>query len=206
MLTLPAYLLFLGSLLLYAAFWVWAMAHAWSTPKADIWQRTFWLLAILCNPVSAVWYWYVWKRWAFWILFTPLLGFFLSLPFVARSILSQADATKFTSILFALGTARLVVLLAALMIFPLILRLVALLHLGRNVSLSAMDRNDWVISFALPVFGFGAGVAYCARYKRGWALLGLVWLLAITLSVRFLYLNVADVLIQAGEERRLLSL
>jgi len=178
------------------------MVHAWMTPKASAWQRAFWFVGMLINPSSAVWYWYVWKRWAFWILFTPLFGCFVSLPLVVRSLLSHAHATKLTNLLFALGTARLVIVLAALMIFPLILRLVSLLHLGRNSELSAMDRNDWVVALALPVYGFGAGLAYCAKYRRAWALLGLIWWLAIVLSVRFIYLNLAQALLQAGEERR----
>lgn len=198
----PIHFLFVFSAAAYAVFWIWAIVHAARTPKAGVDQRVYWAGAMFVNPSSAIWYWYVWKRWAFWTLFTPLLGFSVSLPFVVRSLLSKADETNLTNALFALGSSRLVVVIAALMIFPLLLRLAALLHLGRNTDLSAMNRNDWVVSLALPVFGFGAGVAYCARYRRTWAIASLIWWVAIAVSFRAVTTNVAQALIPAGEERR----
>jgi hypothetical protein len=198
---LPIFLLIV-SLCVFGAFWIWAIVHAWRTPKADMPQRLVWALAIFVNPSAAVWYWYVWKRWAFWTLFSPLFGFFVSLPFVVRSVLSHADATSLTDALFALGTNRTVTLLAALMIFPLILKLAALLHIGKNDKLDAMQRNDWVVSLALPVFGFGAGMAYCARERRYWALTGLVWFVVLTGTIWSLEPNVVQALIRAGEIRR----
>lgn len=197
-----AYALLVSSIAIFGFFWIWAMLHAGSTPKAGHGQRALWVGSVLVNPLAAIWYWYIWKRWAFWILFTPFLGFFTSIPIVVRSLLTKADATAVTNFLFALGTSQVLILIACLMIFPLILRLVALLHLGRNTELSAMDRNDWVLSLALPVFGFGAGFAYCAKYKRSWALASLVWWVAIAFSGRYIWENVSHELITAGEGRR----
>ena len=124
------------------------------------------------------------------------------LEFVTRSLLTNAEASQVTNTLFALGTQRQVVVFATLMVFPLILRLAALLHLGRNTELTAMDRNDWVESLASPIFGFGAGMAYCAKYRRGWAMTSLVWWVGITISSYFLFSNITKALIPAGEERR----
>jgi len=200
--TFIADILLFASLAVFALFWAWAIVHAWRTPKASISQKLIWAGAIFVNPTSAIWYWYVWKRWAFWTLFSPLFGFFVSLPFVVRSLLSRADATNLTDALFALGTNRLVTLCAALVIFPLILKLAALLHLGKNDELDAMQRNDWVISLALPIFGYGAGMAYCAKEKRPWALAGLVWFVVLTGTIWSLEPNVVQALIKAGEIRR----
>jgi hypothetical protein len=197
-----AYVLLGISALSYAYFWVWAMIHAWSTPKASLPQRALWVGAMLTNPSAAVWYWYVWKRWAFWLLFTPILGFFVSFPYIVKSALSKAEATTYTNILFALGPARLSILFACLIVFPLIIRLAALLHLGRNNDLSAMDRNDWVVSFAFPLFGFGASFAYCAQYKKGWAFAGLLWWVAIAIASNAMFGTISQELVKAGEGKR----
>lgn len=197
-----AYILLGISIVLYVTFWIWAIVHAAITPKATKSQRGFWVGAIIANPSAAVWYWYIWKRWAFWLLFTPILGFFISLPIIVRSSLSKAEATTFTNILFALGPTRLIIFVAAIMVFPLVLRLAALLHLGRNKELSAMDRNDWVVSLALPFFGFGAGFAYCAKNLRPWAFACLVWWVAISVSFGFLWGNISRELVTAGEQTR----
>ena len=123
---------------------------------------------------------------------------------VRRAIaFKQADATAATNVLFALGSTRLVVLVAALLILPLLLRLAALLHLGRNTELSAMDRNDWIVSLALPVFGFGAGIAYCARFRRVWAIVGLVWIVVIAIALKIMTVNVTQALIPEGDELRM---
>jgi len=186
----------------YVGFWLWGMIHAAATPKASLTQRIFWAGAMLVNPIMTVWYWYIWKRWAFWLMFTPILGIFVSLPFVVRSLLSKAAATQVTNTLFALGTQQLVVVTAVLMIFPLLLRLVALLHLGKNADLSAMDRNDWVVALSFPVYGFGAGLAYTARHQRPWAIAGLVWWILIVYTGRFMAPNISKALLPAGETKR----
>lgn len=193
---------FFLSVLGYLIFWVWAFLHATHTPRASAQQRSLWAIAMVINPSTIVWYWYVWKRRAFWALFTPILGAFISLPFVVRSFLSKTDETTLTNILYGLGSARLVILVSALLIFPLVLRLAALFHLGKNTDLSAMDRNDWIVSLALPVFGFGAAIAYCARFRRIWAIVGLLWMLVIGVTLKTMTVNISNALIPAGEERR----
>jgi hypothetical protein len=195
-------LLFLVSSLVYTVFWVWAVIHATHTPRANIWQRALWGIAIVANPFAAVWYWYIWKRQVFWALFTPFLGATISLPFAIRTVLSKADTTALTDILFALGSARLLILVATLMIFPLLLRLAALIHLGKNTELSAMDRNDWIVSLALPIFGYGAGIAYCAHYRRAWAIVGLAWSLVIAIALKTVTVNIGQALVPAGQEKR----
>lgn len=188
---------------MYVGFWIWAIFHAVRTPRATNSQKALWGVAMVANPSTAIWYWYIWKRWAFWALFTPVLISFLSLPLVVRSLLTKADATNITNTLFALGSTRLVILVSILMIFPLVLRLAALLHLGKNTELSAMDRNDWVVSLALPVFGFGAGIAYCARFRRTWAMVGLVWWVVILVTLKTVTVNISNALAPEGSERRL---
>jgi len=198
-----AYVILGISVVFYAGFWVWGMIHAASTPKASPAQKIFWTLALLINPSGAVWYWYVWKRWAFWLLFTPIFGFFLSLPFVVRSLLTHAQASFVTNALFALGTEYLLILVAVLCIYPILLRLIMLLHLGRNKELDAFDRNDWVTTVALPLYGFGAAMAYCAKYCRLWGVVSLVWLLAIMGTFRFVTANTVQALISVGAEKRI---
>ena len=198
-----AYALFLFSATIYAWLWIWAMVHAAQTPKTEQWQRALWVGGLLVNPFAAIWYWYIWKRWAFWTLFTPLLGFFISFPVIVRSFLMQTgSASSVSNFLHALGASQVLTIVACLMIFPFVLRVVALFHLGKNSELNAMDRNDWVIALALPIFGFGAGFAYCAKYKRGWALVSLVWWVAFALSSRYIWINVSQDLIDAGMEQR----
>jgi hypothetical protein len=157
---------------------------------------------MLLNPLTPVWYWYIWKRGVFIALFSPLLGIFLLLPFVTRSLLSKAEETFLTKILFALGNGRLVILLTVLLMFPLCLRLMALVHLGKNSELRAIDRNDWIVSLALPIFGFGSAIAYCAKYRRRWALIGLLWIAVMGVVLKGVTLNIAQALLPVGEERR----
>lgn len=199
--TLEAILLYL-SVLTYAIFWLWAIIHAVQTPRADSSQKMLWGLAIVLNPITAIYYWYVWKKKAFWALFTPILGFFFSLPLVARIVLGRANATAFTNALFALGSSRQVIVIAFLIIFPIVLTLIALLHLGRNTQLTAMDRNDWIVSLSLPLFGFGAGIAYCARYRRRWAIAGILWSLVMVAALKTVTVNISHALIPVGEEKR----
>lgn len=197
-----AYAVLGASAIFYTIFWIWAIVHAASTPKAVKQQRIFWSVSMIINPLAAVWYWYIWKRWTFWILFTPLFGFFLSLPLIIRSLMTKADETFWTNILFALGTYRLIVFAAVLLIFPLLLRLAALLHLGKNFDLESKSRNDWVISIALPFFGFGAGLAYCAKYRRSWAIASLIWWAIAAWSFYLIGGNITQLLAPIGEERR----
>lgn len=139
---------------------------------------------MVLNPITAVWYWYIWKRWAFWLLFTPLVLGFATAPFIAKRILIRSDLSTFEQ-LFAkiMAPGAWVYLLATsiFIIFPLLLRLIALLHLGKNKNISALNRNDWIVALALPIFGFGAGVAYCAQHRRKWAIGSLIWWLALAL-------------------------
>lgn len=197
------HVIFYASLLTYGGFWIWAIVHALRTPRATSGQRALWCIAMIANPATAVWYWYIWKRWAFFALFTPILVAFLSFPIVVRSILTKADKTIISNILFGLGTPRLVILVAVLMIFPLLLKLAALLHIGKNTELTAMDRNDWVVSLALPVFGYGAGIAYCSRYRRRWAMIGLAWWVVILIALKSVTINVTSALVQEGDEKRI---
>ncbi|MFH1077689.1 MAG: hypothetical protein V1745_00185 [Patescibacteria group bacterium] len=190
------------SVAIYLGFWIWAVIHAVQTPRASRMQRSLWGAAMVANPTTAIWYWYIWKRWAFWTLFTPVLVAFASFPLVVRSLLTKADETFITDLLFSLGSARLVILVATLMAFPLVMRLAALLHFGKNTDLTAMDRNDWIVSFSLPVFGFGAAIAYCARYRRGWALVGLLWWTVIAASLAYVTQNITQALIPEGKEAR----
>lgn len=173
----------------YLFFWVWGIGHAWATPQATRIQKAYWVIAMLINPNTAVWYWYTWKRWAFWMLFTPYLGAFISLPFVIRSMFKRAVETNLTETLLSFGSPSFIIFLATLAIFPLILRFVAIIHLARNTKFSAMDRNDWVVSLAMPVFGFGAGLVYCAAHRRVWALVSLGWLLVLAIAMHVLILN-----------------
>ncbi len=200
--TLASYILLGISISAFASFWIWAMAHAVRTPRAPWTQRMLWFLCLLFNPTTTVWYWCVWKRWAFWTLVTPLLGIFAALPFVVRSLMTKADATQATNALFALGTNGLVIFMAVLMIFPLVMRLATILHLTKNPNLSAMERNDWVVSIGLPSIGFGAAFAYAIKYQMPWAFAALGWLLTLTVTGKFMVSNVANVLIPAGEEKR----
>ncbi len=197
-----AFPLFVISVVIYGVFWMWGMVHAGMTPHSKRSQRILWVGSMIVNPSTAVWYWYVWKRWAFWLLFTPIFGFFISLPWVVRSLLTKAEATRLTDILFSIGAPSLVIFFAILTIIPLLLRLVALLHLGRNTELSALDRNDWVVAIALPVFGFGASFAYSAKYQRQWALASMAYWIAISFAAIGIWNNISQTLQTEGEQRR----
>lgn len=200
--TVAAYVILAVSSLTYAVFWVWGMLHAAATPKTPLRQRAYWSLSLFINPSAAAWYWYIWKRWAFWVLITPLILASLSLPIAVRTLFTKAEETFLTNLLFALGPTWLIILLAGLLVFPLVVRLVALFHLGKNYELTAMDRNDWVISLALPIYGFGAGLAYCAKHKRGWAIACLTWWVVMAVILRFVGSNVLQALVPVGEEKR----
>jgi hypothetical protein len=177
--------------ILFAVLWGWSAVHALLTPHEDWSRRTLWTVAILINPATAIWYWYIWKRWAFWVLFVPALCFLAFLP-VTLGALVQAFAVRdianrfvniatlfLNNVVDAIPLAFLIPLVA----FPFVLRFAALAHLGGNSQLKAADRNDHAIAFALPLFGFGGALAYCIKWRRVWAALGLVWVLIMTTTI-----------------------
>lgn len=180
-----AYLALLGVL------WVWAMIHAAATPREDWSRRALWTTAIASNPSATVWYWYVWKRWAFWALFAPYFLFAAFLPFTLettiRSLATRDLADRFVHIsqqlLIRVVDAIPLPALIPLLAFPFVLRLAAIAHLGGNTTLSASDRNDHAVTFALPIVGFGSAMTYCLRWRRGWAVAGLLWVLLATAVV-----------------------
>lgn len=201
-LSLAAFILLGISVLGFIFFWIWAVIHAYRTPRAPYGQRSFWALAILINPTATIWYWCVWQRWAFWTLFTPLIGMFIALPFVVRSLMSKADATLLTNSLFALGSNALVIFFAILLIFPIILRLMAILHLTKSTDISAMEKNDWVVTLSFPSIGYGVALFYTVRYMRSWAFAGVAWIIILMIVGRIMIANLAPSIIPAGEERR----
>lgn len=154
---------------MYLSFWIWGIYHAASTPKAHPTQKMFWVGAMLVNPSTIIWYWYVWKRWIFWLLFTPLFAAVCAFPFFTTSILSPDKAIVVFGIMI-------------LFLFPIIFRLAAVLHIGRNSELDALRRNDWVVCLAFPILGFGVSMIYATRYMRTWALISLLWWLAAGVS------------------------
>jgi len=183
---------------LFSVLWGWSIIHAFLTPKEPWTRRGLWMTALVVNPMAATWYWYIWKRWAFWTLFLPALVFMLFLPATLDAALHTLEirslANRFVEIgtLFSQNVVDAIPLYALLPIvaFPIILRLAALMHLGRNTTLSAADRNDYAITFALPFVGLGGAIAYCLKWQRVWAALGLAWFLIVTATawsfVRFL--------------------
>lgn len=199
---LIAYILLGISLLALVFFWAWSLIHVARTPRASWGQRLIWVICLLINPTATVWYWCIWKRWAFWSLFTPLIGFFMALPLVARSMMTKADATNLTNALFALGSNRLVIVFAVLLIYTIILRLAVVLHLSKNSEVTAMDRNDWVLTMAMPFIGFGSALTYTTKYLKPWALASLVWLLGITFAGKAVMTNLAPIILPVGDEKR----
>ncbi|OQB19157.1 MAG: hypothetical protein BWY14_00685 [Parcubacteria group bacterium ADurb.Bin192] len=195
------YILFGLSLVIFIFFWFWAFWHAVRTPRANWGQRLIWGILLL-NPTATVWYWCIWKRWAFWSLFTPLLGIFIALPLVIRSLMTKADATSFTNTLFALGSNRLVILFVILMIYPIVLKLAIVLHLTKNTDVTAMDRNDWVLTMAMPVMGYGSALSYSSKFMKSWALSSLLWLIIALFAAQAMVMNIAPVIIPAGDEKR----
>ncbi|MFA5129594.1 MAG: hypothetical protein WC477_01595 [Patescibacteria group bacterium] len=177
-----AYAILLGVL------WVWAILHAFSTPKIPLSRRGLWTIALVFNPSATMWYWYVWRRWAFWTLFIPAILFAAFLPLTLErviQVLSIRDvADRFVAFITPITThfVQAIPILVAipLFAFPYILRFAALAHLGGNDKLDAADRNDQAVTFALPIFGYGGALAYCLKWRRGWALAGLVWSLLAT--------------------------
>jgi hypothetical protein len=174
-------LAFYTSLLVFL--WGWAIIHAFTTPKVDFSRRGLWVGSMAVNPLAAMWYWYIWKRWAFWILFIPAIVFTTFLPKALAQtlrILSMRDvADRFVSVMGTILTnvidAIPLMIAVPLFTFPFVLRLAALAHLGGNNDLEAADRNDHAVTLALPFFGYGAAMAYCLKWRRGWAIAGLVW-------------------------------
>ncbi len=165
--------------------WIMAMIHAASTPREDWSRRALWTFAIAVNPSATIWYWYIWKRNAFWVLFAPYFLFAAFLPFTLettiRSLATRDLADRFVhitqqilaNVIDAIPLPALIPLVA----FPFVLRLAALAHLGGNTKLSASDRNDQAVTFALPIVGFGSALTYCLTWRRGWAVTGFLWVL-----------------------------
>ena len=201
-LALGSYIILSISVIAFAVFWIWALVHAARTPRAPWTQRLWWSLCLFINPSATIWYWCVWKRWAFWTLFTPLLGMFVALPFAVRSLMSKADATNLTNGLYALGSNGLVVFFAILLIYPVVLKLAVTLDATSNGQLSALDRNDWVLCLSFPMIGFGASLVYAVKHLRPWAFGSLAWLLTFSFVSKAMIWNVAPLLVPAGEERR----
>jgi hypothetical protein len=167
----------------FAFLWGWSVIHAFITPHEALSRRGLWTLALIANPVTSMWYWYVWKRWAFWMLFIPMILFVGLLPFtldqVILALVSRGWADRFVSIatLFLTDVVDATPLpaLVPLLVFPYLLRLASLAHLGGNSELKAADRNDQAVAFSLPLVGFGAAMAYSFKWRRIWALFGLMW-------------------------------
>lgn len=168
---------------LLAFLWGWAIIHAFTTPKVDFSRRGLWVCSMAVNPLAAMWYWYIWKRWAFWFLFVPAIGFTALLPIALEQtlrVLSMRDvADRFVAVMQVILTQVIdaipLMIAVPLFTFPLMLRLAALTHLGGNMKLEAPDRNDQAVTFALPIYGYGAAMAYCLKWRRGWATAGLIW-------------------------------
>lgn len=184
-------LVFLAAILygvLFSVLWGWSAIHALLTPREDWSRRGLWTAAILINPVTAIWYWYVWKRWAFWTLFAPALVFIAFLPYTLETLVRAFAVRDIADRFVALSTLLLqnvidampLALFVPLFAFPFLLRFAALTHLGGNSDLKAADRNDYAIAFALPLVGFGGALAYCFKWRRAWAALGLAWFLVAT--------------------------
>lgn len=180
----PMHLLFVVSSLCFSVFWGWATWHAATTPHASFQQKFFWSGSMLLNPLTAVWYWYIWKRWAFWLLFTPLVFTLATAPFIAKRLIAKSSSDIFEHLFLRLtepGAWIILITASIFIVFPLLLRFIALAHLSKNKNISALDRNDWIVALALPIFGFGAGVAYCAQHRRKWAIGSLIWWVVLAL-------------------------
>lgn len=186
-----ATLLFLALVLysvLFAVLWGWSIIHAFLTPNEPWTRRGLWMAALIVNPTAAMWYWYIWKRWGFWILFVPALIFMVFLPVTLDGLISLLEvrslANRFVEIgtLFSQNVLDAIPLYALIPIFafPIILRLAALRHLGRNTTLNAADRNDYAITFALPIVGLGGALAYTLKWQPLWAAFGMAWFLIAT--------------------------
>ncbi|MEN9558445.1 MAG: hypothetical protein RL141_814 [Candidatus Parcubacteria bacterium] len=186
-------LLFLALVLygvLFALLWGWSAVHAFLTPQESLARRTLWTAAILVNPAAAMWYWYIWKRWAFWTLFAPSLLFMLFLPATLDAVIRTLEVRSIADRFVEIGTLFLqnvveaipLPLLIPIVAFPIILRLAALMHLGQNATLKAADRNDYAIAFALPIVGFSGAFAYSLKWQHAWAAAALLWYFIITLT------------------------
>ncbi|MFA6446916.1 MAG: hypothetical protein WCW31_01520 [Patescibacteria group bacterium] len=190
------------SVAIFIGFWIWALVHAARTPRATWTQKLLWSLCLFINPMATVWYWCVWKRWAFWFMFTPMLGIFVALPLVVRSLMTSAEATNVNDYLFAFGSNTLVIFFAILLIFPIVLRLIVTLNLTVNGEVTALDRNDWVLSIAFPIIGYGAALVYAIKHLKAWAFASIAWVIVIAAVGQAMVANVSPLLIPAGQEKR----
>ena len=176
---------------LFSVLWGWSIIHAFLTPKEPWTRRGLWMAALIVNPAAAMWYWYIWKRWGFWLLFGPALIFMLFLPATLDLLLNLLEVRSIADQFVQIGTlfsqnvvdAIPLYALVPIVAFPIILRLAALMHLGQNTTLNAADRNDYAIAFALPFVGLGGAIAYCLKWQPLWAAFGLVWFLIATGTV-----------------------
>jgi hypothetical protein len=179
---------FSAYMLLLVALWAWALIHAATTPRVPFSRRGLWTFALVINPFASMWYWYVWRRWAFWSLFIPSILFAAFLPMTLGRVLQALSvrevAERFVVFVTPIMTNFIQAIPLAIAIplfaFPYVLRLAALAHLGGNDAMDAADRNDQAVAFALPIFGYGAALAYCLKWRRHWAIAGLVWCLLAT--------------------------
>jgi hypothetical protein len=103
-------------------------------------------------------------------------------PFIAKRLMAKSSSDIFEHLFLRLtepGAWIILIATSIFIVFPLLLRFVALAHLSKNKNSSALDRNDWIVALALPIFGFGAGIAYCAQHRRTWAICSLIWWVAL---------------------------
>lgn len=149
--------------LVFLPSWLSALHHAWQTPRTGVLKRSFWIAGMIINPFVVLWYWYIWKRRVFWVLAVPAMSFLL----IEAVRLSRASGQG--AVLFGWF---------AFLFFPVLLYTAALTHLSKNTDFTALQRNDWIMLFVLPVFGFWGAFAYCLRLRKAWALSALVWFLA----------------------------
>lgn len=176
---------------LFAFLWGWSLIHALLTPHEGWARRGLWTATIFFNPITTIWYWYVWKRWAFWALFAPAIAFMAFLPTALQVLINAFAVRDLADRFVAIATLLLnnvidaipLPLLVPMVVFPFIMRLAALTHLGANSQLKAADRNDYAVAFALPFFGFGGAFAYCLKWRRMWAGLGLAWFVIASATV-----------------------
>lgn len=76
------------------------------------------------------------------------------------------------------------------------------LHLTKNTDVTAMDRNDWVLTMAMPVMGFGSALSYTSKFMKSWALSSLLWLMITLFTSQAMIMNIAPAIIPAGDEKR----
>jgi len=116
--------------------------------------------------------------------------------------MTSAEATNVNDYLFAFGSNTLVIFFAILLIFPIVLRLIVTLNLTVNGEVTALDRNDWVLSIAFPIIGYGAALVYAIKHLKAWAFASIAWVIVIAAVGQAMVANVSPLLIPAGQEKR----